>query len=63
MFLNFEEYKNDFLNPETDEKNNSNNSSFVHRIWVSLKCYWRTQKRKRKFIKINKRFQISSKKR
>ena len=62
MFLNFEEYNNDILKPQTDEKNNSHNSSFVHRIWVSLKHYWRTQKRKRKFAKINKRFQIGSKK-
>ena len=52
MFLNFEEYNNDILKPQTDEKNNSHNSSFVHRIWVSLKHYWRTQKRKRKFAKI-----------
>ena len=63
MFLNFEEYKNDILNPQTNEKDNSINCSFVHRIWISLKYYWRTKAGKRKFAKTNKRFQSSSKKR
>ena len=56
MFFTFEEYNNDFLKPQTNEKNNSNTCYIVHSILLPIKHYWKLKKRKRKSTKTNKRF-------
>ncbi|NBX27473.1 MAG: hypothetical protein EBR55_04365 [Chitinophagia bacterium] len=63
MFFTFEEYNNDFLKPQTNEKNNSTNCYIVHRILLPIKYYWKLKKRKRRLAKVIKRVQDNSTKR